>query len=350
MARAVLRFAAMDLPISRPFRISRGEKSVATNVLIEVEAEGVVGRGEAAPNPRYGQSQATALGALETFDLPPRAELFDLPPILDAFRAHAPGESAAHAGLQSALWDWTGRRLGRSVRDLFGIRGSAVPPSSWTISIDSPDQVVDRVHEARDWPLYKVKLGGGEADEAAIRALREATSRPFRVDANEAWSEVEAREKIDWLATLGCELVEQPLPAADLDAMARLRERSPLPLIADEAACGKASLAELARAYHGLNVKLMKTGGLKEAIRLVHDARRSGMEVMLGCFVESGLGIAAAATLLPLARWADLDGAALLRQDPFEGCTIRGGEAQLSGAPGLGVHPRRSLDLGPSPN
>jgi L-Ala-D/L-Glu epimerase / N-acetyl-D-glutamate racemase len=340
VARAQLRFAAMDLPLARPFRIARGEKTVAENVLVEIECEGIVGRGEAAPNARYDQSQTSSLAALESFELPGDAHPFRLTEILEAFRSHAPQEKATLTALQSALWDWTGHRMQQPVGAMLGVEPKEGVPSSWTISIDDPAMVAQRVREASDWPIYKLKLGGGDADQAAIEALRGATNRPFRIDANEAWSEEEAVEKIAWLATIGCEFVEQPLPAADIDAASRLRERSVLPLVADEAADGTHSLDDLSRAYDAVNVKLMKTGGIREAVQFIHETRHRGLEIMLGCFVESGLGISAAAQLLPLARWADLDGSALLKADPFEGCRVRAGRVECSGKAGLGVWPR----------
>jgi L-alanine-DL-glutamate epimerase-like enolase superfamily enzyme len=332
----------MNLPLARPFRIARGERTVAENVLVEIEFEGVVGRGEAAPNVRYGQSQESSLAALRSFELPAGLSPFELEEILEAFRRHAPEQRATHTALQSALWDWTGQRLGQPVSELLGLSAPdrEPPPSSWTISIDEPQNIEARVEEAADWPIFKVKLGGGDADVVAIETLRRVSAAPIRVDANEAWTEEEALEKIPWLAARGCELVEQPLPAADLDGATRLKESSPLPLVADEAVLDEASVSGLARAYHGINVKLMKTGGLTEAIRLIHSARGHGMDVLVGCFVESGLGIAAAAVLSPLARWLDLDGAALLSRDPFEGCRVENGRIRRSGSAGLGVWPR----------
>lgn len=332
-----LRYAAMDLPLARPFRIARGEKTVAHNLLVEIEAEGCLGRGEAAPNARYEQSQESALAALQDFRPPGVSSPFEQEAILEAFSAHAPAEMAARAALESALWDWAGRRVGKPVRELLGIEARTLPPSSWTISVDDPDGIRARVEEARAWPVLKVKLGGGEGDRRTVEALRSCTDQPFRVDVNEAWSEEEAVEKLPWLAEQGCEMVEQPLPCGETEAMERLKQRSPLPLIADEAAEDSVAIEEVARGYHAVNVKLMKTGGLGEAIRLIHAARHHGLKVMVGCFVESSLGISAASQIAPLADWLDLDGAELLARDPFRGCRVGPQGLVLSPGPGLGV-------------
>ncbi len=329
--------APMDLPLQRPFTIARGSKTVAQNVLVRIKSQGGAGRGEAAPSPRYGQSQASCLQALAAFRPPQGLGPLDMPEILDAFSAQFPGEAAARCALESALWDWVGRRRHLALHRLLAIDPARTPLSSFTISIDEPDAIEARVREAEGWPILKVKVGGGAADVAAIERLRATTDRPFRVDANEAWSEAEGREKIAWLAGLGCELVEQPLPAGSLDAMERLKAASPLPLVADEDATDADAVWDLARGFHGVNVKLMKTGGLRDAVRMIHAARAAGLGVMLGCFVESSLGIAAAAHLAPLARWADLDGAALLANDPYRGAEVVDGRITIPTGSGLGV-------------
>ena len=333
-----LRAVALDLPLARTFRTSRDAKDTARNVLVEIASEGVVGRGEGAPIGRYGQSQDSAIEALANFTRPGRPP-FDHDAWLAAFDREFPAETAARCALETALWDWAGRRLGRNLRDLLSIEGTAVAPSSWTISIDTPDAIVERVAEAGDWPILKLKLGGGPDDVTLVERLRVATDRPFRVDANEAWDEVQARELAPWLASLGCEFVEQPFPAGSFDATAALREVCPIPLVADEDVVTGAAIDDLARAYDGLNVKLTRLGGIREAVRWIHAARGAGMDVLLGCFVESSVGISAASHLAPLARWIDLDGAALLASDPFRGTRVESGGVTLSDGPGLGVEP-----------
>lgn len=334
-----LRSRPLDLVLERPFTISRGTRTNSPNVLVEVDHEGIVGRGEGHPSPRYDQDQAGALEALGSFQPPPGMGPFDMVALLERFSAHAPGQLAARCALESALWDWVGRRRGQPVHALLGLEAGPLPASSYTISIDDEEGTARRVAEAAGWPSLKLKLGGGDADRRQVEVLRRHSELPFRVDANEAWSEAEAHEKIPWLAEQGCELVEQPLPAGQLEAVARIRELSPLPLVADEDLSDEVGPEELAGAYDAVNIKLMKTGGLSEAVRQAAAARQAGMDVMLGCFCESSLGLAASAQVAPLARWVDLDGASLLRHDPFLPTICVRGEVRLPAGPGLGVEP-----------
>lgn len=337
--RVLLRARALDLPLAREFRTARGGKTTAQNILVEVEAQGLVGRGEGAPIPRYGQSQQSGLEALATLPVLDRSPL-EQADWLAAFDAVAPGETAARCALEMALWDWAGQKLQLPLHRLLAIDPKTPPPSSWTLSIDDDAGLRARVEECASWPILKLKLGGGASDRQAIERLRQLTDRPFRVDANEAWDQAEAQEKCAWLAEQGCELVEQPLPAGRLDEVARVRETSPLPLVADEDAVAGVNATDLAAAYDGVNVKLTRLGGVRDAVRWIHAARSAGLDLMLGCFVESSVGISAAAHLAPLARWTDLDGAALLATDPFAGATVRDGMITIPAAPGLGVLPR----------
>jgi L-alanine-DL-glutamate epimerase-like enolase superfamily enzyme len=334
-----LRALPLDLPLARPFRTSRGQKTVASNLLVEIESNGVIGRGEGAPIPRYGQDQDSGLRALTGFRTPASSP-FEQEIWLQAFDEQAPGELAARAALESALWDWAGQTAGRPVYELLSIDPTHTPESSFTISIDSPEGIRERVEEARAWPVLKLKMAGGDQDVAMVDALRELSLAPFRVDANEAWDYAEAVEKIAWLSTLGCELVEQPLPAGRLEESARLRESSPIPLAADEDALFGTDPALICEAYDLINLKLTRLGGLRRSIEWLHAARKRGCGVMVGCFAESTLGISASAILAPLCDQADLDGATLLASDPFTGSSVEDGILTLSKEPGLGVSPR----------
>lgn len=336
-----IRAEALDLPLARTFRTSRGGKDTAANVVVSVAGEGAVGIGEGAPIPRYGQSQASSVAALRDFE-PPATPPFDQDGWLAAFDAAHPAETAARCALEMALWDWAGKRLGKSLADLIGLEGRTSGPSSWTISIDTPDEVEARVREASGWPVFKLKLQGGADDEEAVRRLRAATDRPFRVDANEAWDLDGAAERAAWLAAEGCELIEQPFPAGAFDTTAMLRASSPIPLVADEDVVVGVALDDLARAYDGINVKLTRLGGIREAIRWIHAARSVDLDVLMGCFVESSVGITAASHLAPMARWVDLDGAALLAADPFAGARVEDGVVHPATGAGLGVALRES--------
>jgi L-alanine-DL-glutamate epimerase-like enolase superfamily enzyme len=332
------RARALDLPLARPFRTARGEKTTAANVLVEIRADGITGRGEGAPIPRYGQDQTSALAALDGFARPD-ASPFEQDAWLSAFDTHAREQLAARAALESALWDWAGQKTGRPVYDLLSIDPARTPESSFTISIDSPENIRQRVIEARSWPVLKLKLGGGDGDFSLVEALREESLGPFRIDANEAWEFDEAVEKINWLSTLGCELVEQPLPAGRLEESARLRAGSPIPLAGDEDVLHDADPEAVCAAFDLLNLKLTRLGGLRRSIQWLHAARQRGCGVMVGCFAESTLGISASAVLAPLCDQVDLDGAALLARDPFEGVRVEDGHFALSASPGLGVKP-----------
>jgi L-alanine-DL-glutamate epimerase-like enolase superfamily enzyme len=223
--------------------------------------------------------------------------------------------------------------------ELLGLDSTHTPVTSFTIGLDTPEVVARKVREAAGYPVLKVKMGSAD-DREVLVAVRDTTDRPIRVDANEGWTPADALERLEWLARLGVELVEQPLPAAQLEETKVLRRRSPLPFYADESVHRAEDIPRLAEAFDGINIKLMKCGGLAEATRMVAVARAHGMKVMLGCMIESSVAITAAAHLSPLVDIADLDGNLLLEEDPFVGATVVDGRLVLPDGPGLGVRPR----------
>lgn len=254
-------------------------------------------------------------------------------PLLRTLKRAAPTEHAARAAMDAAIMDWLGKSLGAPLFRLWGLDSVAMPPTSMTIAIDAPD----RVRETSDFHVLKLKLGGAD-DHAMVKAIREVTDRPIRGDANEGFPDREtALREIEWLAGHNVELMEQPLPAARLEDMVWLKERSPLPVIADEAFLCSRDLPNLAEAYNGINVKLVKCGGTLAAREAIMLARSYDLEVMLGCTVESSLGIAAAAHLAPLVDYVDLDGNLLLSNDPYVGHPVVDGRIALRDAPGLGI-------------
>jgi L-alanine-DL-glutamate epimerase-like enolase superfamily enzyme len=238
-----------------------------------------------------------------------------------------------------ALYDLAGQRLGVPVYGLLGLDPRDTPLTSFTIGLDTPEVVERKVREASDYPILKVKMGTAE-DRQVLEVVRATSGARLRVDANEGWTPDDALERLEWLARMGVELVEQPLPAAMLEETRELRKRSPIPFFADESVHRAADIPALAGAFDGINIKLMKCGGLSEALRMIGTARAHGMKVMLGCMIESSLGITAAAHLSPLADTADLDGNLLLESDPFLGATVKAGRLVLPEAPGLGVTAR----------
>lgn len=326
----------MELRLRTLFRLSRGTSATRDNVVFEVEAEGLVGRGEAAPIPRYRESAASAAAALEAMAAgleDPRAFAEE------GLRLAVPGQRAAQAAFDAALHDLAGRRLGIPVRELLGLARRPLPPTSWTIGVDPIPEALEKVRAAGAFEVIKLKMGV-DGDLELLRAVRGATRQAIRVDANEGWTLDGARERLPELARLGVEFVEQPLPEDRIEETRELRRGSPLPLIADESVHDAADVSRLAGAFDGINVKLAKCGGIAPALRLVAAARAHGMKVLLGCMIESSLGIAAALAVAPLVDWIDLDGHLLLAEDPFEGLDLEGGRVVPSDRPGLGVEPR----------
>ncbi len=328
-----LRHRRLDLELRHTFRLARGASDSRSNLIVELEEEGRVGLGEAAPLAHYGQDWRSAAKAVEAM----AARLGDSRAFASAAaRAAVADEAAAEAAVDMALHDLAGKRRGVSVRELIGIVPRATPPTSFTIGLDTPAAVARKVREAGEFEVLKIKLGS-EEDRAVLEAVRDETDRPVRVDANEGWSFDEAVGRLEWLARMGVELVEQPLPAAQIEQSRELRRLSPLPIVADESVHRAADVPRLAGAFDGINIKLMKCGGLGEALRLIAAARAHGMKVMLGCMIESSLAVTAAAHLSPLVDWADLDGNLLVTNDPYVGVKVVGGRLVLPDGPGLGV-------------
>ncbi|HVE79512.1 MAG TPA: dipeptide epimerase [Gemmatimonadaceae bacterium] len=323
-----------------PFVIARGGTSEHRTVCVRLtDADGAEGWGEAAPSRYYGETPETVAAALAR--LAPVLEAAD-PWSLEAVEAElakAIGRNAAaRTAVSAALHDLAAKRLGVPLYRLWGLDPARAPGSSFTIAIaPSADELRRRVLEAREYPVLKIKLGT-DRDAEIVRAVREAApDKVLRVDANAAWSPKQALAMIDLLAEHGVELVEQPVAAHDVEGLRFVRERSRLPVIADESCLVASDIPRLAGAVDGINIKLAKCGGLREALRMIATARAHGLLVMCGCMIETGLGITAAAHLAPLLDYADLDGAALLERDPYEGATIGGGRLRIPERPGLGV-------------
>jgi L-alanine-DL-glutamate epimerase-like enolase superfamily enzyme len=256
-----------------------------------------------------------------------------------AARVAVKGEPAAEAAIDMALRDLAAQRLGVPLYELLGIDPSTMPVTSFTIGMDTPEIVEQKVREAEAFAVLKVKMGS-EDDAVVLETVRRLTDRPIRIDANEGWTLEDALGRLEWLQEMGVEYVEQPLPADQLDEMRELKKISPLPLFADESVGRAEDIPKLAEGFDGINIKLMKCGGLGEALRMIHVARAHGMKVMLGCMVESSLAITAAAHIAPLVDHADLDGNLLITNDPWIGAELHDGRLVLPSEPGLGVKER----------
>jgi L-alanine-DL-glutamate epimerase-like enolase superfamily enzyme len=323
-----------------PFIIARGGSSEYRTVCVRVtDRDGAWGWGEAAPSRYYGETPESVVAALDRIaTVLDTADAWALETV-EAEMVRAIGRNgSARSAVSAALHDLAAKRLGVPLYRMWGLDPAKAPPSSFTIAIAPDDEELRRrVDEAVDYPILKVKLGT-ERDADIIRVVRlAAPHKTLRVDANAAWSPKQAIAMTELLLDYAVELVEQPVPAHDLEGLRFVRERSPLPIIADESCIVASDIPRLAGAVDGINIKLAKCGGLREALRMVATARAHGMLVMCGCMIETSLGISAAAHLAPLLDYADLDGAALLADDPFRGATIVGGRIQIPDRPGLGV-------------
>lgn len=307
---------------------------------VEYTKDGVTGAGEGAPIVRYKESAETAKAAIDAIAPYLRgADAAQYTKVMGEMFRRVSGEWAAKAAVDIALLDWSAKRLGIPVHRLFGLDPADAPVTTFSIGIDKAEVIRQKVKEADAFPVLKIKVGL-DNDEEVIAAVRSATRKPLRCDANEGFkSKEQAVEKINWLERQGVELIEQPLPAANLEDMNWIRSRVHIPIIADEACLHPADVPKLAAHFDGVNVKVDKCGGLLEAWRMINIARSLNLKVMLGCMVSSSVAITAAAQLSPLVDYADLDGNLLISNDPYHGVLVRNGKLILPAGPGLGLKP-----------
>lgn len=332
-----LTYSCYELELIHTFTIARGSEVIAPCIIVKVEHDGIIGYGEAAPSSRYHESKETVIEFLKKVKLAQFNDPFQLEEILDYVDAIAPENTSAKAAVDIALHDWIGKRLGVPLWKLWGLDKEKTCITDFTIGIDRPEIIEQKVKEAEPYPILKVKVGVPN-DEEIIKTIRRVTDKVVRVDANEGWTSKEkARDKILWLEEQGIELIEQPLPAHDLEGTAWLKQHVHIPLIADENAVRLHDVPNLKDAFDGINIKLMKCTGLREALRMIYTAKAMNMKVMLGCMIESSVAITAAAHLSPLVDYADLDGHILIKNDPFEGVKVVKGKLVLNDEPGLGV-------------
>lgn len=325
-----------ELRLRHTFHIAHGASDTRRNVILRLGD----GWGEAAPVAYHGESAEGVVSTLQRWQ--DELERLDDPMAITWLMQRLDGSRAARAAVDIALHDALGKRLGASINRFLGLRQLPIPPTSFTIAITAPEELVARVQEAAAYPILKVKLGT-DRDLAIVRTIHAAAPRAtIRVDANAAWSVDQALSLIPQLAELGVELVEQPLAVDDLDGFRILkRAQLPLPIIADESVKAPTDIVRLADGVDGVNIKLMKTGGIQGALAAIQTARSCGLKVMLGCMVETSLGATAAAHLAGLADWIDLDGPLLIGNDPFIGLRFEGATLTIPDEPGLGVTARQ---------
>ncbi|HEY7194848.1 MAG TPA: dipeptide epimerase [Gemmatimonadales bacterium] len=323
-----------------PFVIARGSTNGYKRAWVRlVDGDGQEGWGEADPSSFYGESLDSVLAAFERLKAHLPQDPFDLEGAEARWEKAVPKNWAARAALSAALHDLVGKKMGQPVWRLWGLDPKKAPVSSFTIGLDTNEKIAAKVEEAEQYPILKIKLGT-DRDEEILKTIRDATDKPIRVDANAGWDVKRAKQMIPRLKDYGVEFLEQPLVPEDLDGLAEVRKFAAtyeLPVVVDESCLVAADIPKLVGRADGINIKLAKCGSLREALRMIATARAHGMLVMVGCMIETSLGITAAAHFTPLVDAADLDGAALTVDDPFRGATIDQGQIRLPSEPGLGV-------------
>ena len=337
-----LKVYTLDVHLEVPFQISRAVRTEKRVVIVELDEDGRVSRGEGSPDPFFNETsesiEADVRGALDLIPQDPS----DLGTLKEHLDARFPHGGAAACAIDTLAHDRAAQAAGVPLRSYLGLAGTDAPPTSFTIGIAEPALMAERAAAAaaKGFRVLKVKLGHGEDDELVLSRIRERFSGTIRVDPNAAWTPEEAPGRIARIVRFGIEFVEQPTPPEDIAGLRRVRERSELPIVADEAAVRVADVDRLAEACDGINVKLQKSGGVAEARAMVQRAHELGLKVMLGCrAAETSVAIAAAAHLAPAVEWADLDGNLLIVDDPFRAVAVRDGRFVFSERAGLGVVP-----------
>jgi L-Ala-D/L-Glu epimerase len=326
----------LELPLKHTFTIARSSEDVARTAVVLLRWNGLEGLGESAPIARYGESVESVCAGLA------QLELGDDPYALETLLAGLPPAQAC--GLDIALHDLIGKDVDRPLWRLLGLDPARTPRTSFTIGIAGIDETLAKVREVGAHPVIKVKLGKG-AEIETIEAIRSIYAGTIRVDANEGWTPEQTVEILTQLAKHEIEFCEQPIPAGSPEKLRWIRERSPIPIVTDEDSKDAGDLPALRGCVDGINVKLVKCGGIRGALKMIHTARALGLRIMLGCMVESQILTTAAAHLSPLVDWADLDGPFLTAHDPFAGITYAAGKIVLPDGPGLGVREAGAVSL-----
>lgn len=336
-AGMILHFEPFELKLRHVFTVASSTRSTTPVMLTSITWDDVVGFGEASMPPYLGESHASANTFLSKVDLSSFTSPFLIEDILTYVDQLAPGNYAAKASVDIALHDLVGKLMQQPWHRIWGLNPANTPVTSFTIGIDKPEVVREKTREASSFRLLKVKLGGGN-DREMIETVRSVTQVPLGADVNQGWKDRhEALDMIHWLKEQGVIYIEQPLPKTEMDDIAWITARSPIPVIADEAVQRPADISKANGVYSGVNIKLMKCGGLRAAYTMVNMARSLGLKVMIGCMTETSCAVTAAAQLAPLADWADLDGNLLITNDPFEGVKVVDGKVMIPDLPGIGV-------------
>lgn len=338
--RMTLSFEPYELRLRHAFNLARSQRTTTPGVQVRISCDGIVGYGEASMPPYLGESVESVTTFLSKLDLTQFKDPFRIEDIHEYMESVAPDNRAAKASVDIALHDLTGKIMGQPWYKIWGLNPDKTPNTSFTISYDAdPQEMRRKIEETAPFKVVKVKMGL-DHDKEIVEALRAQTDVPICVDANQGWNDREkALEMCHWLAERNCLFVEQPMDKTAIDDTAWLRERSPLPIIADEFMQRLPDVRRAAQAYDGINIKLMKSTGMHEAYQMATLARALGMKVMLGCMTETSCAVSAASQLAPLVDWADLDGNLLIANDIFDGMKIVDGKVTIPERPGIGVVP-----------
>ena len=339
LGRMKLTFEPYELKLRHSFNLAKYSRTTTPDVQVKIELDGLVGYGEASMPPYLGESVDSVSAFLSKLDLSQFSDPFRIEDIHEYMESVAPDNRAAKASVDIALHDLLGKIMGQPWYKIWGLNQDNAPDTSFTIGIDKADVVRKKVDEAAPYNVIKVKMGL-DNDKELVEIIREKTDRPICVDANQGWDSKEiALEMCYWLAERNCLFVEQPMAKEKIDETAWLRERSPLPIIADEFLQRLPDVRRASQAYDGINIKLMKSTGMHEAYKMAVLAKALGMKVMLGCMTETSCAVTAAAQLSPMVDWADLDGNLLIANDKFDGIKIVNGKVTIPERPGIGVIP-----------
>jgi L-Ala-D/L-Glu epimerase len=338
-----LTFSPYDLRLKHPFTLANSTRNLTPVMLTRIEFKGFTGYGEASMPPYLGESQKTAMHFLTALNLSQFTDPFRMDEILEYVDEATPGNLAAKASVDIALHDLVGKMLHQPLYKIWGFSPENTPCTSFTIGMDDSEKVRQKVKEAAEYKILKVKLGSPD-DKKRIETIRSVTGKPLRADINQGWNDrKKALEMIHWLKEQGVELIEQPLPRERKDDHAWLTENSPLPIIADEAVRRLCDIKEAVGVYSGINIKLMKCTGMREAHKMITMAQSNHLRVMVGCMTETSCAVSAAAHLSPQAEWADLDGNLLITNDPFDGVQIINGKITLTEESGIGIRAKQDV-------
>jgi len=328
---------AFNLELKHPFAISGFSRTSTPLLLLRLKYENADGYGEASMVPYLGESYSSAEAFLAKVDWGHFTAPFSFPEVIRYLDSIATGNSAIKAAIEIALNDINGKLLEKPCHEIYGADPTKMPVTSYTLGIDTPEVLKEKVADAKGFKVLKVKLGSAN-DKEIIQTIRSVSNLPLYVDANQGWNDrKKAIDLIYWLHDQGVLFIEQPMDKANLDGNAWLTGRSPIPILADEAVQRLSDLDKVKGAYHGINVKLMKSGGMYEAHQMILKARSYGMKVLIGCMSETSVATQAGIALAPLCDWADLDGPYLTKNNPFAPPVLENGRYKLEDLPGLGL-------------